>query len=40
MLALRFGILMERDPFGKPVSTRRIKSEGVLFRIMSYFDGA
>jgi hypothetical protein len=26
--------LVEHDLFGKPVSTRRVKPEGMLFRIM------
>jgi hypothetical protein len=32
-------MLMEHALFGKPVSTRRIKSEGMLFRIMLSASG-
>jgi hypothetical protein len=32
--ASRSGFLLEHDLFGKPVSTRRVKPEGMLFRIV------
>jgi hypothetical protein len=34
MLPSRFSLLFAHDLFGKPLRTRRVKPEGMLFRIM------